>query len=359
MRWDETVAKGKEEGELVIIGGGAVVASRPIHDLFEQLFDIKIISSGGNSTQFADRVLAERSAGIYTIDLFWSGTGTATGRLIPNGVLDPVADHLILPEVIDPSLWFQGRHWYADLERKYIFSFAASAARGSLSGRINTSQVAPGEIESITGVRDFLDPRWKGRIVAMAPVDGYSGNYPNAYDNPSIGPDFIEQFFAPEHGVTFFTDERLIADQLLLGKFALCLFCAGVTNHVDAVKKFGAPIADFSEFTPTWDDVATLSISSSSTVSSMTNRPAHPYAADLFLNWWLSQEGQTAMHRLTNPNRPPVPTLREDVTDWGITIEADRRQPGGEYVLLEFIGGYDPDQALIEIARLYEQRGAN
>ena len=89
----------------------------------------------------------------------------------------------------------------------------------------------------------------------------------------------------------------------------------------------------------------------------MVSRPAHPYAADLFLNWWLTKEGQTAMHTLTNPNRVPLPTLREDVTDWGITFEAERREQGKDYVLLEFLDTFDPVVALDEVARLYEQRG--
>ena len=357
VRWDETVAKGKEEGELVIIGGGAVVASRPIHDLFEQLFDIRITSSGGNSTEFADRVLAERSAGIYTIDLFWSGMGTAAGRLLPNGVLDPLAPHLILPEVLDESLWFQGRHWYADPERKYILSFAAPASQDDTSARYNTRQVAPGEVEAITSLWDFLEPEWKGRIVSMAPNEGTVANYPRAYDNPSIGPEYLERFFAPELEVTFFTDQRLAADQLLLGKFALCLFCGGVTTHVDAVKEFGAPIGDFTGLSSSWTDAAVLSSTSSSALASMVNRPAHPNAADVFLNWWLSKEGQTAMHTLTNPNRIPLPTLREDVTDWGITAESERREAGKEYVLIEFLDTYDPVRSLEEVARLFQQRG--
>ena len=357
VRWEETVAKAKEEGELVIIGGGSVVASRAIQDHFEQLFDIKVSSSGGNSTEFADRVLAERSAGIYTIDLFWSGLGTATGRLVPNGVLDPVADHLILEEVVDESLWFQGRHWYADLERKYIFSFASSASQMDISGRYNTQQMSLEEAQGITSLWDFLEPEWKGKIVAMAPTQGYSGRYPAAYGNPTLGPEFIERFFSPELGVTFFSDERLAADQLLLGKFAVCLFCSGTTTQIDAVRQFGAPVGDFTELAPTWTDAAVLSSSSSSALASMVNRAAHPNAADLYLNWWLSKEGQTAMHTLTNPNRVPLPTLRDDVTDWGITLEAERREPGKEYVLLEFLETYDPVLALEEVARLYAQRG--
>lgn len=191
----------------------------------------------------------------------------------------------------------------------------------------------------------------------MAPTQGYSGRYPAAYGNPSLGPEYMKRFFSAELEVTFFTDERLAADQLLLGKFAVCLFCSGATNHVDSVRQFGAPIGDFMDLATAWTDAAVLSSSSSSALASMVNRPAHPNAADVFLNWWLSKEGQTAMHTLTNPNRLPLPTLRDDVTDWGITPESDRREEGKEYVLLEFLDTYDPVLALEEVARLYAQRG--
>ena len=58
----------------------------------------------------------------------------------------------------------------------------------------------------------------------------------------------------------------------------------------------------------------------------------HNNAAKVFLNWFFSKEGQTAMHVFTIGT--PNPTLRVDVTEMGLTVPAERREPGRDYVEL-------------------------
>ena len=60
----------------------------------------------------------------------------------------------------------------------------------------------------------------------------------------------------------------------------------------------------------------------------MMDRPPNPNAAKLFLNWFLTQEGQTALHTLYTT--PPNPSLREDVPV-GNTLPQERRVPGSAY----------------------------
>ena len=55
----------------------------------------------------------------------------------------------------------------------------------------------------------------------------------------------------------------------------------------------------------------------------------NPNAAKLWVNWWLTKEAQTLMHTLSEADVEP--TLREDVTDWGRTLEEDRKVPGRSY----------------------------
>ena len=60
----------------------------------------------------------------------------------------------------------------------------------------------------------------------------------------------------------------------------------------------------------------------------MMDRAPHPNAAKLFLNWWLTQEGQTAHNTLSAS--PVPPSLREDVP-LGISEPTERRKPGAVY----------------------------
>ncbi len=59
------------------------------------------------------------------------------------------------------------------------------------------------------------------------------------------------------------------------------------------------------------------------------DRAPHPNAAKLFLNWFLSKEGQTAIHQIT----PPIArqSLREDVPPGNVAAN-DRRIPGRQYI---------------------------
>ena len=58
------------------------------------------------------------------------------------------------------------------------------------------------------------------------------------------------------------------------------------------------------------------------------DRAPHPNAAKLFLNWWLTQEGQTAYNTLTDGNPPP--SLRVDVPV-GVTLPQEQRIDGVAY----------------------------
>ena len=60
----------------------------------------------------------------------------------------------------------------------------------------------------------------------------------------------------------------------------------------------------------------------------MMDRAPSPNAAKLLLNWFLTQEGQTAMQTLAAV--PLNPSLREDVPT-GVTIPLERREPGAVY----------------------------
>ncbi|NIO06734.1 MAG: hypothetical protein GTO40_01615 [Deltaproteobacteria bacterium] len=64
----------------------------------------------------------------------------------------------------------------------------------------------------------------------------------------------------------------------------------------------------------------------------VVNRRPNPNAARLFVNWFLSREGQTIMH--TKSGRSPAPTFRVDVTEQGKVQKADMRKAGIDYLTM-------------------------
>jgi hypothetical protein len=68
---------------------------------------------------------------------------------------------MILPEVLDESKWWQGKHRWTDAEGRYAFVFLGNPQRGGVS--YNTKLIQPREFQSFW---DFVDPKLKGRIEA-------------------------------------------------------------------------------------------------------------------------------------------------------------------------------------------------
>ena len=105
--WEELIAAAQAEPELVLVLGGSAGRNyRPIADFFGEKFSIEMVVSSGSGTAQANRVLAERQAGSYLVDILFVGPTSANERLIPGEALDPLAEPFIHPDVLDTSLWY-------------------------------------------------------------------------------------------------------------------------------------------------------------------------------------------------------------------------------------------------------------
>ena len=78
--WAKLIAAAQHEGRVVIAAGGAPSREyRSVAELFQKKFGIPVSLSTGSGAASVDRVLAERSAGKYTVDLgLTSVAGTRT-----------------------------------------------------------------------------------------------------------------------------------------------------------------------------------------------------------------------------------------------------------------------------------------
>ncbi len=194
--WDETLAKAKKEGKLVAsLGGGASRNYRAIFKFFENNFGIRTIVYTGGGVRQTDRLLVERGAGKYKVDIFMVGPPTGNRRIIANGAADPIKPLLFLPDVVDQSLWFKGKHRYSDPEQKYIFAFSGNAEFSPIGMRFNTNKLSIKEAKKIDSVWTFLDKRFTGKIIALPPAAaGSTGTYIIAQTHPDLG----EKYLRPE-----------------------------------------------------------------------------------------------------------------------------------------------------------------
>ena len=331
--WDALIEAAQEEGQLSMVFGGGGRSYRPLASFFGEEFGIEVIVATGSGSAGVNRVLAEQATGRYLVDVMYGGPTSVATRLIPGEAVVPVADLFMRPDVIDESLWYAGRHYYSDPQQKFHFAFAASASPQNMGMYYNTDLVSQEDIDAMNSVFDLLDPKWKGKIVAGLPIGGgSSGTYFRAYVQPDIGTEWINGFFAPELEVTFSPDRRFIVDGVANAKFHMVVAAGGLTD-LDALSSLGAPVKELrKEFK---EGGVMVSNSDRHNMAVPKNQP-HPNAAKLWVNWWLSKEGQTLMHTLSVESKP---TLRADVTDWGTTLEEDRRVEGKSY----YSFGTDPE----------------
>jgi iron(III) transport system substrate-binding protein len=311
--WEELVKAAQREGEVNLILS-ATVGINDAMAAFEKKYGIKVIYQAGSGRQHAERILAERRMGRYTMDAWIGGANTPLTKLIPNDVLIPVDELLIDPDVTDQSNWFQGRHHYTDPEHRYIFTWGASPTKFV---NFNTDMVDPEEIQSYW---DLLDPKWKGKIVSWSPGSrGDAATSVPMFLNPNIGEEWFRRW-ANEMEPVIVEDARQGAEWVALGRYPIGLF--GLGSQAKKLAAQGFPIQDYLPHPMKEGEVLT---SKGANLMALDRAP-HPNAMKLFINWALSQEAQQLFLKVG----ASTDSLRTDV-DNSVVPPQDRLQPDAEY----------------------------
>ena len=126
----------------------------------------------------------------------------------------------------------------------------------------------------------------------------------------------------------------MVVENVARGKYAFTL--APLTDVVEAFRRDGAPIA---YRTPAEGSALTTGHGG----LAIMNRPAHPNAARIFINWLLSKEGVELFSRVYN-----VQSTRDDVATDFLAPER-KRLPGFKYVWPE------NEEFLLEEGKFYAQ----
>lgn len=325
--WETTVEAAKREGELGLYVGApwdAIMQSGIFQKAYPQ---IKVNTVAGRGGQIAQRIMAERRAGKYLADVVIEGLTATYTVFYQAKMLDPLKPALVLPEVVDESKWWQGRHAYLDPERQYVFKYTGIPLTLAY---YNSNLANPRDFKSLW---DFLNPKWKGKIESRdARVPGHGGGTLRFfYYHPELGPKFIRRLYG-ETDVTLFRDYRQGVDWLASGKFAICLFC----SDIEKAKAQGLPV---DTFPMVWKEGTGL-VSQYGTVSLMSKAP-HPQAARVFVNWFLSREGQLNLQRTLAKAEGSAPdSLRIDISKGDID-PAHRRTEGVKYLDVDVPGQID------------------
>ncbi|MGH7930852.1 MAG: hypothetical protein ACREQV_24030, partial [Candidatus Binatia bacterium] len=203
QEWSKLTTAAKQEGTVAIASGGAPSRQyRPVIEVFQKRFGVTVEVSTGNATATVNRVLAERKAEKYTVDVALISSRESNQRLFPSESIIPLAPLLIHPEVLDMSAWYRGKHWYADKASSYVFIYHVSK-EDRYETWYNTDKIKEAEMVTIKKQTDFFDPRWKGKIAGQGMGDP-SGlrQMIDSYFEPDRGPEWVKTYLTGA-GITF------------------------------------------------------------------------------------------------------------------------------------------------------------
>ena len=310
QEWEKTLAAAKKEGQVTVY----IAGYHAVLPEFEKAYpDIKLVAVAARGSQLAQRLATERRAEKYLADVLSAGGGSMTRIVYRGKMLDPIKPVLILPEITDPTLWYQQKHHYADKQQEYMFNYVGSATYGSVS--YNTQLVNPKEFKSYW---DLLDPKWKGKIVARdirTPGPG-SGNARFFFYHPELGAPFIRKLFG-EMDITLFRDYRQGPDWLAVGKYAICFSC-----DVDVLQNQGLPVRTFGAGVFKEGGAIVQQFGS----LALLNQAPHPNAAKVFINWLLSRQGQIALQKSLATGESPADSMRIDIPKDDVPLLVRRRE---------------------------------
>ena len=315
--WKMTIQAAKKEGRLVYHSGNAAEAYfNEFGKKFPEIKVVRMLTRGGSAAH--QRLMAERRARVFVTDIVHLGKGSG-GRLARAGALDLLEPYMILPEVLDQAKWFKGRHYFAGKEGKYLLKYSQSPS-ADLS--YNTNLVNSDKIKSYW---DILDAKWKGRIITYHPRARGGRSYRYYYYNPELGPRYLRRLFG-EMELTASRDRRQITDWLATGKYAIAFRTAPEAAGLDKAKAQGLPVnwfspGHFKEAVPITGGAAHVAV---------VNRAPHPNAAKLFVNWFLSREGQIAVQNLAAKEAEGVDSFRMDIPKDMIPVDY-RREENTQY----------------------------
>lgn len=299
--WAEVIAAAKKEGKVVVYGPpGAHIRDALTKDFLTKYPEIQVEYTGGSNPQLTPKLVNEAKAGLRIADIHLGGTASPITELMPLNILAPIQPFLIGPEARDAKKWRGEKFEFADKAGKYVVVLAMLAHPGFA---YNPKLV---DVNSIKSWKDFLQPRWKGKLSMWEPRRPGAGLALAAFAYNSqevgLGKEYLSQLFRQQVVFHASENDRQALEWVASGKFPINLATSTRTGQELIAK--GLPIAygragAFPEGTWTTPGSASVTV--------ITGAP-HPNATKVYLDWLLSKDAQASWSKASG-----YPSLRLDV----------------------------------------------
>jgi iron(III) transport system substrate-binding protein len=294
--WDRVIEAADREGKVVVSIPTSADLRKELAAGFKSRYPgIALELNAARGAANVVKIVEEQKAGAHNFDLHIGGTTSIITGLLRNQLLEPVMPSMVLAEVRGEKNWWGGHIW-ADNAKKYIYSFTAYMTETIW---YNTTLVKPEEISSWDSL---LNPKWREKIAILDPRSPGSGESTWAFLWRIKGEEFLAKLAAQEMLVG--RNQRQLGEAVARGKSAVSIGLSYYT-YLPFIKA-GLPVKPISKVKEGY-----YAASGSGCVVLLKNAP-HPNASKVFLNWLLSQDGQSRFTKAMGQ-----PTRRFDVdTRW-------------------------------------------
>lgn len=312
-QYEQLIQAARDEGELVAMFGATTAAAEErIRAEFTKRYGVKFTLVPGSTDEVTNRVLAETSQGVHTVDLAAQGP-SGIKRVVAANILAPLESELIVPDVTDRAQNWRVTYipWAEeDVNGEFVTYYGLNVNR-NISRMYYNSEIPPEDVQSVMSWKDFLDPKWKGRLAVSDVSESAAATRTATWTR--LGRDYWDQLMRTQDVTvwaagadTNFTNAILNRDQ------DVALIPGGAEGAMIDAAEQGLPIAE-------WP--VTLEEGSAAAFQGLLGilaNPPHPNAAKLYINWLLSKEGGTVYNALTNK---PLVHLRSDVPQGDLSDE--------------------------------------
>ena len=308
-KWQQTIAAAEKEGIVVL----NVQTNRNFRNYVQREWPkdfpkIKLSLTNLRTSQFVARIRTERKAGKYLWDAAYAGVSGGL-RLYGEGILDPLRDEFILPEVADPKAWGGWNEAFFDKPGKYVLS-----TQNYLKSPWYNADMIPRDKVAKHGIRLLLDPEYRGKIAWVEPLRASSGQSISLILYNTLGKDGLRKMIV-DNKVTFFSKQNDMVDRMARKQFAIAIG-PNMIQQTERFRKAGVKL----NFRTLGNSPADAESSTGGGSVYVFNKRPHPNAARVFINWVLNKENAAGIAKETGngtrrtdvepvdpPERRPIP----------------------------------------------------
>jgi ABC-type Fe3+ transport system substrate-binding protein len=294
--WKRVLAQARQEGKVVVAALTGEL-SRTMPEAFKRDTGIEMEFVTATTGALQTRLEREVAAGNVTIDVAIGGGSEVT--IYYKGNLVPIKPQLILPGVLAPESWVDGKPHWLDNAGAYMYQ-GTNWVHGWPIANPKANGVA-----ALASWKDLLKPEFRGKIAAFDPLAPGPGQAIAAYLVEMFGIDFLKQLYLDQR-VVYTRDSRQLAEWIARGTYAVGL--GAVQSPVELYRSQGLEI-----LVPTMKDGPGYLIGGFSLTKQVKGAP-HPYAAQVFHNWFASKNGSEIFSEATleastrkDVNPPAIP----------------------------------------------------